>query len=504
MLHWIVKLAIIVSFGLFACSETHDVSNSSIPLAQPNIKVNQTIDTATNEIMRYIAGLPTVIYKDLQQQPYYHAQVAEIEQSWQRIAEQSIGPIKSWVEKNHIIDSSDTIPLFYPFSGPDFFYANYFFPHAKTYIMFGLEQPGNLPELNKIGSELLKNYHQNIRNAMADINALGFFATKKMAVQFQDRNLDGSLHLILFYLGRTGHEIISFSRVYIDQFGMVKEMGSLETINPKTKGIRIEIINKENQQRKTVYYLQVDISDNNLKNNTEFLHFINQFGLKNTFIKSASYLLHKDEYSLIRTNILSQSKKILQDDTGVPFYLVKNKKYQVDLYGTYTRTIDLFASRYQPQLKLAFEKNVPGRGLPFLLGYNASHNETLLMLIRPGAAPYLEQKLPVYTTELKKPGEKDSKKPASGLKHTDKEVVYKIQLRISKTEIKNYKTVFAGFPDLDFYFHNGNYKYTSGKKASRQECGQLLDLARQKGYTDAFVIAFVNGKRIALEDIGKN
>ena len=43
--------------------------------------------------------------------------------------------------------------LFYMFSGPDFLYANAFFPNASTYVMSGLEPTGPVPDLTKLSRE---------------------------------------------------------------------------------------------------------------------------------------------------------------------------------------------------------------------------------------------------------------------------------------------------------------------------------------------------------------
>ena len=45
--------------------------------------------------------------------------------------------------------------LFYMFSGPDFLYANAFFPDASTYVMSGLEPTGPIPDLKKLSLSLI-------------------------------------------------------------------------------------------------------------------------------------------------------------------------------------------------------------------------------------------------------------------------------------------------------------------------------------------------------------
>ncbi len=474
----------LLSILLLTCSnntETIELINKD---KQSDSSGKIQIDSNITAVMRYIAGLPTEKYAELQQENYYKAQLGEIEKTWQKINEKTIQPIKTWINEIKLTFENDTIPLFYPFSGPDFFYANYFFPYARTYIMFGLEDPGNLPDFNTIDKPLLRAYHKKLMVSMREINNLGFFSTKKMASQFADQNLDGSLHLILFYLGRCGHDIIRFSKIYIDQYGNVQEINFQNSAKSATQGVKIEFLEKDTNIVKTLYYLQVDISDSNLKRNTEFLHFINHFGEKNTFIKSASYLLHKNEYSLLRTNILTQSRKILQDDTGIPFTIIDNDDYNLRFFGKYAGTIGLFSSRFQPKLKLASENKSENHNLPFQLGYKASNGESLLMLITARA--------------------RESEKVNKKLVFADIKIVYKVQIKASKKHLANYAKEFADFPNVGYYYHGGLFKYTIGEMVNRNSCGELLHQAINKGFRDAFVVAFVNGKRVALEDIKGN
>jgi hypothetical protein len=444
-----------------------------------NISVNN-FDTSTTETMRYIAGLPSEKFFKLQQPDYYKVYAKQIEKSWDKINTKVIEPVNSWSNENNIENLNDTTPLFYPFSGPDFLYAHTFFPKAKTYIMFGLEEPGNLPEIKELDSAALEAYHHAILISMRNIHLFSFFSTKKMKKNFKNKQLDGALHLILFYLGKTNHNIISYSKVFLDSFGEVKEQTSGETDCAKIDGLKIEFKNNESEDKQTLYYFRVDVTDKYLKKNIEFLYFINGAGVKNTFIKSASYLLHLSYFELIRRNILTQSKIILQDDSGIPYKILKKQSFDINLYGNYSRPVSLFSKRLQPDLEEAIS-NSNSRSLPFRFGYNSLHKEGIIILAR--------RKLSIDNI-----GEK--KKIKQGYEN----IVYKVQLKISKKKIKNYKTIFADFPQVNYYFHNGCYKYTFGEKKDRADCEELVNFAKSRGFKDAFIITFDNGKRVPIRD----
>src|SRR5262249_60961376 len=75
--------------------------------------------------------------------------------SWQRHArffdsafgqleQRQLSRIRAWSD-THLAAPKPT--MFYMFSGPDFLYANAFYPKATTYVLSALEPPGQVPGL---------------------------------------------------------------------------------------------------------------------------------------------------------------------------------------------------------------------------------------------------------------------------------------------------------------------------------------------------------------------
>jgi hypothetical protein len=101
-----------------------------------------------------------------------------------------------------------------------------------------------------------------------------------------------------------------------------------------------------------VYYFQQNLADGGLSG--RFLAFSNSLGHPVTFIKSASYLMHGGGFSKIRTHILDQSAAIVQTPSGIPFRYFDTQRWNIRLYGSYVRTLDMFREYYQPDLAAAF------------------------------------------------------------------------------------------------------------------------------------------------------
>ena len=81
--------------------------------------------------------------------------------------------------------------------------------------------------------------------------------------------------------------------------------------------MKLTFRDRQTQEVKTLYYFSISVSNGGLKERPPFVAFVNQRAPFNTFIKSASYLMHKDVFNGIRKIIVNNSNHIFQDDTGI-------------------------------------------------------------------------------------------------------------------------------------------------------------------------------------------
>ena len=77
----------------------------------------------------------------------------------------------------------------------------------------------------------------------------------------------------------------------------------------------------------------------------------------------------------------------------------------------------------------------------------------------------------------------------------NKGVVYKVQFTSKNRIVDNAQSVYKNLQDVDYYEHNGMYKYTAGCFATKAEADDYLKVVKSKGYTDAFVVKFEDGVR---------
>ncbi len=81
--------------------------------------------------------------------------------------------------------------------------------------------------------------------------------------------------------------------------------------------------------------------------------------------------------------------------------------------------------------------------------------------------------------------------------------IFKVQFLTSKSVIGKNDNRIKGLKDVGYYKDNGLYKYTCGDTSNYEA---ILETKKEvaKRYTDAFVVAFINEKRVSIDEARKN
>ena len=79
-------------------------------------------------------------------------------------------------------------------------------------------------------------------------------------------------------------------------------------------------------------------------------------------------------------------------------------------------------------------------------------------------------------------------------------VSFKVQFASRDTQVPVTDKDFAKVPEVDVYFYNGAYRYTSGDFQSKQGAVDRQAELRKMGFDDAFVVAFINGERATIKE----
>jgi hypothetical protein len=348
---------------------------------KPALKVDEAKATKLTDTAKLFAGMKVDEKSPLKNQEKTQAwndHAYYFDSSWKKLDAQQLSKVRKWSTEELKTVKQASAPLFYPFSGPDFLYAYSFFPKANEYVLVGLEPVGKIADLASLSDAQLNREFQEVNTALNAILQLSFFRTNDMKVDLAEK---GVLPLLFVFLARTNNRLLDLEYIRLQKDATVQVVESSssgdQTLIP---GVRISFLPEGETQPKTLYYFSLDLSNEGLAQTPEFVEFVKKFPEPNTYLKAASYLMHRDNFSEIRDLILAQSASLLQDDSGMPVKYVDSQKWDRKFYGTYTQPIDLFSVRYQSDLREIYSSNQDIKPLDFGIGYQFGVNESNLML----------------------------------------------------------------------------------------------------------------------------
>jgi hypothetical protein len=338
---------------------------------------------AADDIAHFLAGMEPSANSplaELAKSPAWKQYAASFDAEWKSLDANQISKVRAWSAEN--ITQSEPV-LYYMFSGPDYLYANAFFPNVKTYIMAGLELTGSIPDVKDITPYSLAGELYSIRASLGDLFHYGYFITRDMGSQLSRARLSGTIPVIYVFLARAGKTIHDVSLIALDKDGKVHPADEAGLGNNATRGVKIVFAGADGNEQ-TLYYFRTDLSDGGVKT-SGFLQFCGTFGTGDALIKSASYLLHNNGFSAARDFLLNNTSAIAQDDTGIPLKYLNATEWQLHPFGQYVYPIRIFSGNYQPNLVELFRKN-KATPISFSLGYHSNRAPNLLLALKSSTA----------------------------------------------------------------------------------------------------------------------
>lgn len=326
------------------------------------------------------------------------AKYAEIANTqWAKIGEEKLKVMQNWRDSALQEVNQAGGLLFYPFSGPDVLHAVTFFPNADTIVMMGLEPIGKMPDLEKISKAGMGAYFNALQKALESILGQSFFQTVQMQTEFTGKvnaEIDGTLPVLLLFLARTNCEVLYYERVALTEDGKLVLATESAEKNKKDKtyyATKIDFRQGAEGKRQILYYFGVNLSDTapyvglgSLQERTDLSKYLKQLNITTTYLKSASYQLHRPYFNVVRSLIVERSRFIMQDDSGLPFAkLTEGGHFDLTLFGRYAGPIPLFSAHVQKDMDDAYRKRTyPVKDLPFGIGYQYKKGDSNLVLAK--------------------------------------------------------------------------------------------------------------------------
>lgn len=252
--------------------------------------------------------------------------------------------------------------VYYPFSGPDFFYPFTMFPNADTYFLFGLEKTGK--PLTKIDPNSTKSYIAALRNYLN----LSYFITSYLENDLSNDDIDGVVPVISMLMAKKGCEIISV------KYKEITDDSKMIDVEGQSDLVEIKFFASDNPYKeKNLYFLSGNVENKHLGDNV--LNYINStMSQRNvvSFLKAAAYILQNNNFSKIRNSIIDNSFAIIEDDSGIPYKLLKD--WNITIYGKYIHPIRDFSNNvFQADLDSLYRVSDP-LPLNFRVGYDNPSN----------------------------------------------------------------------------------------------------------------------------------
>ena len=296
-------------------------------------------------------------------------------QAWMR---EQFAPVRArltamerWRDQTVRVPDAANRTLLYPFSGPDFLNAYAMFPQHARYVFFSLERPSELPDLAQKTPAQFAEMLESLRAALRDIFERNYFITSYMSRQLTAPRLRGTLPLIGTMMALYGRVIVSVEAV--DLFPELTESysrpGARRPAIPM-RGVRVVFGDPATRRTQQLHFFSLDATDRALQFYPGFTGWLAAQGPATAMVKSASYLLHDRQFSQVRDTLISTADFLLQDDTGVPFRVLRQSGWQVQLFGEYRYPLPSLAYGYQRDLQAAYEQAGRLPPLTFPFGYH--------------------------------------------------------------------------------------------------------------------------------------
>lgn len=368
-------------------------------LAQP-LQVSSQSSSA-NETAKFLAGMKPLsepLLMELAQNESWQHHARFFDTAWADLDGNQLSRIRNWASTNipDVFSSKNT--LFYMFSGPDFLYAHTFYPQASTYVLCGIEPIGPIPDLSKLSPNALAGELRDLQSSLNSVLSFSFFITKEMKEDLKNHALSGTLPVLYIFLARSGMTISDVSYVSVDNNGILGPQPDPVHPNSKVPGVRIHFMANGSNVLQTLYYFSTDISNEGLKQ-SGFQQFCKSLAPGNSFVKSASYLMHEKSFSSVRDFLLENTNTLIQDDSGIPCSYFTPETWRMSFFGNYPGPIPLFKEYRQPLLAEYYKATNP-MPLDFGIGYRHRANESTLMVLSHKSQSVGTPNLQVGTSEF--------------------------------------------------------------------------------------------------------
>jgi hypothetical protein len=294
-----------------------------------------------------------------------------------------ISTMENWRAQELKIPGAQNRTMIYPFSGPDFLNAYALLPNYPRYIFFSLERPGAMPDLESVTPAQFVKLLQDVRSAFRDIFERNYFITDYMNKQLTTPWIRGTVPVMATMMALLQLRIVRIEP--IDLFPDLTRAYDTPDISKRPhrilRSVRMDFVGPNGGTPQQLYYFAIDATDKQLEFYPGFIDWVAQHRPATALLKSASYLLHDNQFEKTRNMILTTADFVIQDDTGIPYRFLGQSPWHVRLYGRYNRpNMKGLRYGYQADLESAYKAKTDLPELPFPFGYHWKGKQSGLLV----------------------------------------------------------------------------------------------------------------------------
>ena len=353
---------------LMLCAHAHATQAEPVPHA--SLHANELNQTA-----RFVAGMQNpadTLFAKARATSAWQSYASESDAVWATYYKKK-QPLLNWARDEVHPVSRGVTSLFYPFSGPDFLYANMLFPDAQVIYAIGLEKLGTVPRFDD--ETAIDAYVEGYKTSINEVLTSSYYRTQRMKTYLHNESVDGVIPVFMLFMARSGMHLSAINRVTLDADGAVVPVPAEQTAKPKNLGVEFIYYAENDPTERRLVYFSINLQDDVLARNAPVTAFLHTLRTKAAFTKSASYLMHHALFTTVREAILGNCDIVVSDDSGIPFSMYTPDVWNVQLYGSYKGCIPDFKHIFETDLAAAY--NDPARSikpLPFRIGYSYPSN----------------------------------------------------------------------------------------------------------------------------------
>src|SRR5690606_21167768 len=148
-----------------------------------------------------------------------------VQAGWAKVKQGRSSIMSRWRDTSIGSPCNGSGTLLYPFSGPDFANAHVLFPGCRNYILFGLELPGAVPEIEALDRTSFARLLADVRVAVGDLVERNYFITSKMTRQLHTSQLRGVVPVLIASMALAGLDVHAVTPLELQAAQVEEEAG---------------------------------------------------------------------------------------------------------------------------------------------------------------------------------------------------------------------------------------------------------------------------------------